>query len=146
MVAPAAVATPISKPNSAAAFVDLQTGALTQHGLTLLSQWHARMVGTSRLIPCEATGKNVISLTPLSPSPLIEKYQAFDCFVFVAAQTSDGSVTATVVPKSGTLATIKAYVTGGSAQAGAGDVVAGSLYLAVYNDALDTAAGGMVLK
>lgn len=146
MVASAAIASPIPKPNSTAAFVDPATGALTQHGLTLLSQWHARMVGTSRLIPCEATGKNTITLTPLSPSPAIEKYQAFDAFVFVAAQTSDGSVTATVVPAKGTLATIKAYKSSGATQAGSGDVVSGSLYLAVYNDALDSAAGGLVLK
>lgn len=146
MVAIAAVQTPIPKPNPTSPFTASDTGALTEHGLQLLSKWHARMVGTSRLIPCEAAGKNLISLTPLSPSPTIEKYDAFDTFQFVAAITSDGSVTATVVPKSGTLDTLKVYKTNGAAQAGAGDVVAGSLYMAVYNDALDSAAGGFVLK
>lgn len=145
MVAVSAIQTPIPKPAGGAAFVDSE-GNLSNYGLTLLADWHSRLVGTARLIPCNATGTNVITLTPLSPSPLIEKYDAFDTFVFVAANTSTGVVTATVVPKKGSLDTIKAYKDSGATQAGTGDVVAGSLYMAVYNDALDSAAGGLVLK
>jgi hypothetical protein len=100
----------------------------------------------NRITPCNATGKNVITLTPLDASPLIEKYVDYEVYSFVAEQTSDGSVTMTVVPRDGALATLKAYKTNGAAQAGAGDIVAGSLYLAIYNDALDTAAGGFVIK
>lgn len=146
MVATAAIQTPIPKPNPTSPFTDPETGALTEHGLQLMAKWHARMVGTSRLIPCEATGKNLISLTPLSPSPTIESYDAFDTFQFVGAVTSDGSVTATVVPKKGTLSTLKVFKSSGAAQAGAGDVVAGSFYTATYVDTLDSAAGGFVLK
>ncbi len=146
MVAIAAVQTPIPKPNPTSPFTDPDSGALTEHGMQLMAAWHARMVGTSRLIPCTASGKNLISLTPLTPSPTIEKYDAFDTFQFVGATTSDGSITATVVPKKGTLATIKVYKTNGSAQAGSGDVVAGSFYTATYVDTLDSAAGGLVLK
>lgn len=143
-----AAATPgaLSKPNGIFPVVDLTTGCLTEHGLQMFSQWHNYINGMNRITPCNASGKNVITLTPLAASPLIDKYSDYEAFAFVAEQTSDGSVTATVVPRDGTLSTLKVYKTNGSAQAGSGDVVAGSLYLAIYNDALDTAAGGFVLK
>lgn len=145
-ISDAATGTPLSKPNGLFPFIDLQTGCLSEHGLQLLSQYYNFMVGMNRLTPCNATGKNVISLTPLSASPLIEKYVDYEVFTFVAEQTSDASVTMTVVPRDGSLATVKAYKTSGSAQAGSGDIVAGSLYFAIFNDALDSGAGGLVIK
>lgn len=142
----AATGTPLSKPDGLFPFVDPQTGCLSERGLSLLTQYYNFMVGMNRLTPCNATGTNIVTLTPLAASPLIEKYVDYEVFTFVAANTSSGSVTMTVVPKNGTLATLKAYKTNGSAQAGSGDLVAGSLYLAIYNDALDTGAGGFVIK
>lgn len=142
----AATGSPIPRPNGMFPFVDVTTGCLSEHGLELLSAWYNFIVGMNRITPCNATGTNVITLTPLTASPLIEKYQDYELFSFVAANTSDGSVTATVMPRKGTLATLKVYKTNGSAQAGSGDVVSGSLYLAIYNDALDAGAGGFVLK
>jgi hypothetical protein len=85
-------------------------------------------------------------LTPLTATPLIEKYVDYEVFTFVAANGSTGSVTMTVVPRKGTLATLKAYKTNGSAQAGNTDIVAGSLYLAIYCDSLDSGSGGFVIK
>ena len=126
--------------------VDVKTGCLSDHGLQLLNEWYNFIVGMNRLTPCNASGKNLITLTPLTASPLITGYVDYEIYSFVAAQTSDGSVTGTVVPASGTLATIKFYKTSGAAQAGAGDVVSGSLYLGIYNDALDSGAGGFVIK
>lgn len=145
-ISTAATATPISKPNGLFPFVDVKTGSLTDHGLQLLTQYYDFIVGMNRTTPCNATGTNVVTLTPLTAAPLIEKYADYEVFSFVAANTSSGAVTMTVVPRKGTLATLKAYTTNGAAQAGAGDVVAGSLYLAIYNDALDSGAGGFVLK
>lgn len=145
-ISTAATATPISKPNGQFPVVDIATGCWTDHGLQMWSQLYNFVVGMNRLTPCNATGKNVITLTPLAASPLIEKYADYEVFTFVAEQTSDASVTMTVAPEKGTLATLKAYKTNGAAQAGAGDIVAGSLYFAIYNDALDTAAGGFVIK
>lgn len=145
-ISTAATATPISKPNGVFQFVDLQTGCLTEHGLQIMNQYYNFIVGMNRITPCNASGTNVITLAPLAASPLIEDYKDYEIFSFVAANTSSGSVTATVVPKKGALATIKVYKTNGAAQAGAGDVVAGSLYLAIYNDALDSGAGGLVIK
>lgn len=145
-IATAAKGTPLAKAVSTYQFVDIQTGNLTDYGMQHLNQLRNFIVGMNRITPCNATGKNVITLTPLDASPLIETYVDYEIYAFVAEQTSDGAVTGTVVPRKGALATIKFYKTNGSAQAGAGDVVAGSLYLAVYNDALDTGAGGLVLK
>lgn len=142
----AATLDPIAKPNGSFPFVDPKTGNLSDAGLQLLSDWRDFIVGMNRATPCNATGKNVITLTPLTACPLIEKYADYDIYTFVAEQTSDASVTMTVVPRKGALTTLKAYKTNGAAQAGAGDIVAGSLYLAVYNDALDAAAGGFVIK
>lgn len=141
-----ATAAPISKPNGMFPFVDIQTGCLTEHGLKIFNQYYNFIVGMNRITPCNATGTNVITLTPLDASPLIEGYKDYEIFAFVAANTSSGSVTGTVVPKKGALATVKVYKTNGSAQAGTGDVVAGSTYLAIYNDALDSGAGGLVIK
>jgi hypothetical protein len=52
--------------------VDIQTGNLTDYGAQLLNQYRNFIVGMNRLTPCNASGKNVITLTPLDASPLIE--------------------------------------------------------------------------
>jgi len=145
-IANSAIPTPIVKPNQQFAFVDVQSGCLTEHGLQLISQYYNFIVGMNRVIPCNASGTNVITLTPLDASPLLKQYADYEVFTFVAANTSTGSVTMNVTAREGSLATLKAYKTNGSAQAGSGDVVLGSLYLAIYNDALDSGAGGFVLK
>lgn len=145
-IATAAKGTPISKPNGLFPVVDVKTGCLTEHGLQLLSQFYNFIVGMNRITPCNATGTNVITLTPLDASPLIEKYVDYEVFSFVAENTSTGAVTMTVVPRDGSLSTLKAYKTNGAAQATTGDIVAGSTYFAIYNDALDTGAGGFVIK
>lgn len=145
-ISTAATATPINKPVGVFPFVDPQTGNLSDHGLQLLTQWYNFIVGMNRLTPCNASGTNVISLTPLAASPLIAAYADYEIYSFVAAATTTGVVTMTVVPPTGALATLKAFKTNGSAQATTGDIVLGSLYLAIYNDALDSGSGGFVIK
>jgi hypothetical protein len=145
-ISAAATGTPIPKVNSLVQFVDPKTGVLSEHGNQLLSAWYNFIVGMNRVTPCNATGTNVITLTPLDAAPLIEKYTDFEIYGFTAANTSTGTVTATVVPKKGTLATLKVYKTDGAAQATTNDIVAGSFYWLVYVDSLDTGAGGFVLK
>jgi len=141
-----APASPIPRPNSQFPFIDPTTGVLSEHGNQLLSAWYNFMVGMNRTAPCNATGTNVITLTPLDASPLIKAYADYEIYSFVAANTTTGAVTMTVVPRDGTLATLKAYISDGATQANTGDIVAGSLYLAIYNAALDSAAGGFVIK
>lgn len=141
-----ATGTPIPKTNTLVPVVDIQTGNLTEHGQQLFNSWYNFIVGMNRLIPCNASGTNVITLTPLASSPLLEGYKDYDAFLFVASGSSTASVTATVVPRTGALSTIKVYKTNGSAQAGNGDIVAGLFYVGFYVDSLDSGAGGMVLK
>jgi len=138
--------TPLPRTNAVTAFIDLVTGQLTRHGTQLLTAMREHVVGSNRITPCSATGTNVITLTPNDDAPLIEKYVDYECFAFVAANTSTGSVTMTVVPRKGTLSTLKAFKSNGSTQAAAGDVVAGSFYLAFFVDSLDSGSGGFVLK
>ncbi len=146
-ISTAATGSPIQKPNNVFQFTDPETGILSEHGVQLMNQWYNFIVGMNRLTPCNAsTTTNVITLTPLTASPLIEKYVDYEVFSFVADANSTGNVTGTVVPRKGILATVKFYKDNGATQAGNGDVVAGSLYLGVYNDALDSGAGGIVLK
>lgn len=143
----AATATPIPKVNSLVQFVDPKTGILSEHGNQLLSAWYNFIVGMNRVTPCNASSaSNVITLTPLTASPLIEGYRDHELYAFVADATSTGSVTGKVVPKSGNLSTIKFYKSNGATQAGSGDVVSGSFYIGVYVDSLDGGNGGLVLK
>jgi hypothetical protein len=141
-----AIPSPIPRPNSQFPFIDVKTGSLSEHGNQLLTAWYNFIVGMNRITPCNASGTNVISLTPLDASPLITAYVDDEIYSFVAANTSSGAVTMTVVPRTGTLATLKAYVGNGATQANTGDIVAGSQYFAIYNAALDAAAGGFVIK
>lgn len=147
-VSVAAKPTPLPRATRALQFVD-KDGILTEYGAKLLGAFRDNANAGGRIVPCEATGTNVITLTPFDATPLLEKYSFGDVFAFVGEIDSTGSVTATVVPTKGTLATLKVYVQAAGAapvQAGAGDVQATSVYLALYADHLDSAAGGFVLK
>ena len=66
----AATGTPLGKPSAALRFVD-ENGMLTNEALQMLSQWREFFGGMNRIIPCNASGTNVITLTPLTlpPSP-----------------------------------------------------------------------------
>src|SRR4051794_13811741 len=87
--------------------VDPATGRPTDYMLGYAQAHRRQWLAASRNIPCEATGTNVITLTPLHPvSPLIDAYRVFDRFTFVAEHTSTGAVTATVVPERGVLTTL----------------------------------------
>lgn len=141
-----AVGTPIPAAVAAFQFVDPATGLLTKHGVEVLNAWHKQHVGMGRIFPCDASGTNTITLTPINEQMLLEKYSVYDVFAFRAAANSTGSVTATVAPKTGTLSTLKVYKTDGAAQAGSGDIVADSVYMLVYAPHLDSDAGGFVLK
>jgi hypothetical protein len=148
----AAKPTPIPKFGISTRLVNPGTGVPDTQGLQQLERLRSYVSGMGRVIPCSASGTNIITLTPSGhasedgESPLLEGLIFGDAFAFWAAETSTGSVTMTVVPKTGTLSTLKAYVTNGSAQAGAGNVVQNLFYVAYYVPILDGAAGGFVLK
>lgn len=141
----AAKPVPLDALDSDTPIVDPNTGVPTLAFLNLMQKWRSYNLAGNRLIPCIATGKNIITLTPFDASPLLTGYKAYDRFVACAAQTSDGAVTATVVPQNGTLGTLKVYVDA-TTQAGAGNVVADTLYDFVYAPHLDSDAGGFFIK
>ena len=141
----AARGTPIPRVNQVAAFVDVTTGALSEHGLQVLDAIRNFIVGMNRVTPCSATGTNVITLQPNDAAPLIEKYLDHEVFAFVAAATSTGAVTMTVVPRKGALDTLPVYITDGGVQANTGDIVSNRLYLAIYHSQI-VAGGGFIVK
>jgi hypothetical protein len=114
--------------------------------LQTMQRWRGQFSGGNRIIPCDAAGTDMITLTPFDSSPLITGYRVYDRFTARAENTSTGPVTATVVPKRGELATLKVYKQDGAAQADVGDVVADCVYDFVYAEHLDGGAGGFILK
>ncbi len=101
--------TPIPPLDGNIPICDPQTGLPTVQFLQSYERLRSYVNAGNRLIPCSAsTTSNKITLTPNDASPLLEGYRDYDVFVFEADATTDGNVTMTVVPKSGTLATLKA--------------------------------------
>ena len=139
--------TPIPELDGNVPIVDPKTGLPTMQFLQAYERFRNYVNAGNRVIPCSAsTTSNKITLTPNDASPMIEGYRDYEIFVAIADATSDGDVTATVVPKTGVLDTLKVFKTDGAAQATTGDIVSGSLYLFVFGDPYDSAAGGFVLK
>jgi hypothetical protein len=138
--------TPPGAPNSRMPVVDLDNGSFNSTGLGQQTDMLNYFIGTSRLIPCNETGTNVLTLTMLSVSPLIKQYNDYDVYSFVAAATSTGLVTALVTTLQGALATLKVFKNNGSAQATTGDVVIGLHYTLTFVDSLDSGVGGFVLR
>lgn len=141
------ITNPILSPNPRIPWIDAQTGQLSTTGLQMLQQMFTAIQGLTPTIACdEAFAANVYTLTPVNIAPNVPNYFDYWSFAFVATNTSTGSVTATVVPRTGTLPTLKVYKTNGSAQAGAGDIVSGLFYVLYFVDSLDSGNGGLVLK
>ncbi len=142
---------PLTTPSLRVPLVDPETGSLTQNGWQTLQAVFGFVSGTNRIMPCNATGTNTITLTMATssgptPWPLVQGYRDFDTYRAVAANTTSGNVSALVVTPQGTLATLNVYKASGATRATTGDVVAGSLYDFIYVDSLNANAGGFVLK
>ena len=124
-----------------------KAGLASLTALRTLNQMRDYVVGAGRLIPCSAAlALNVLTLTPNDAAPSIEGYIFGDCYPFWSDADSTGTVTATLVPKSGALATLKVYKDNGLTQAGAGDVLTDAMYVAYFAPHLDGGIGGIVLK
>jgi len=126
-------------------FVD-EASLLTNNGWQVLQGMFGFINGTCRIIPCNASGTNVITLTMLQVSPLVQGYYDHDTYRAVAAATSTGTVTALVATPQGNLATLKVFKSNGAAQATTGDIVSGLLYDFTYVDSLDGNNGGFVVR
>ena len=139
--------TPITPLEWDVPIVDPQTGYATQEFILAYENLRNYVSGSNRVIPCSAvTSSNFITLTPNDNAPLIEGYIDYEIFVFTADASTTAAVTATVVPVTGTLATLNVYASDGGAQAGNGDIVADRVYMLIFADHLNSNAGGLVLK
>lgn len=94
-------------------------------------------VGKAAVTPCTATGTNTLVLTSIAGNQAAS-YENYRLFSFVAVGTSTGPVTAAIDG----LGTLNVYA-GSGAQADAGDVVSGTLYVLAYNSALNAGSGGL---
>src|SRR3990167_5544253 len=122
--------------------IDPRTGILTPFGFSVIDQIWRQVAAGFVTVPCTATGTNAIVLTPTLHKEgglVLADHMAFS---FEAVATSSGLVTVQLAEQTA----LKGYVGNGATQANTGDVVDGSLYLALYLSTLDGGAGGFVLK
>ena len=109
---------------------------------SLLDTQFAAVAGFT-VIPCAATGQNVIQLEPFFDAPTVNQYSDLSpVFTFVATETCTGNVTLNV---SG-LGEHPAYKANGGALIEGGDIQAGLVYQAQFLTALDGGAGGFVVN
>lgn len=128
-------------------YADPKSGMLSPVAQQTHEKLRAYVSGAGRIIPVSATGTNVITLILNDASPNIQAYMFGDCFLFWAENTSSGSVTARLtLPDGSFLDTLKVFIDAGATQAGSGDIVANSLYVAFFVPILDSNAGGFVAK
>src|ERR1700691_2684327 len=95
------------------------------------------------LNPASVSGTNTLVLTVTATQPPIAAYANYVSFSAVASATNTGATTAQV----GALAALPGYkdsITGPVALVG-GEIVAGNLFILVYDNALNTGAGGFHL-
>lgn len=85
-------------------------------------------VGALTVIPCSASGINVIALTPNSNTPTQLAYSNYQLYGFVAPNTSTGSVTANV----SAIGALNVYFPDGVTQVGANGIVSGIYYVMAY--------------
>lgn len=123
-------------------FVD-DKGNLTEYGFQVLQQTWRQVAAGYVIVPCTAAGQNDIVLTPALHKEGMATLTDHQSFSFEAVATSSGSVTVRLANDS---TARKGYKANGATQAGSGDVVDGSLYLAMFLSSLDGGAGGFVLK
>lgn len=118
-------------------------GRLTQEGVILLEGIWRQVVAGFVIVPCQSVmATNIYTLTPTLHREGGATYADHMTFAAVADATSTGDASAAV----DSLPTLKVYKDGGSTRASTGDIVSGRLYLFIYNSALDSGNGGLVLK
>lgn len=136
-------------PKSDDVFVDRATGRLTPRGMAVLDQiWRQIAAGHVNIPVVVTSAANLFTLTPRLHEEGARAYGNHMVFVGKADAGSTGAVTARVrsASQQKILSTVKVYKDGGSTQAGNTDIVAGRLYLWIYDSSLDGGAGGLVLK
>lgn len=92
-------------------------------------------------VGCTASGTNVITLTPILSGFTGPAYANFAAYRFAAANSNGGATTLKV----GSLSALNCYRADGTTQITTGDIISGQCYEAVYNSALNSAAGGFYI-
>ena len=128
-------------------FVELQGGDLTPSGLNVINQMWKQIAAGFVIVPCTATGTNLIILTPRLNVEGGQLYGDGMTWVAPAAAASTGAVTAKVTTlQYGDLATIKVFKSPGTTQANNGDIAINGVYFFTYYSFLDSGNGGFVAK
>jgi hypothetical protein len=95
------------------------------------------------VIPCAATGQNLILLEPFADAPVVTAYTDLSpIFTFSAPETSTGNVTMNVA----NLGEHVCYKANGTALVQTGDIIGGMVYQALFLTSLNGGAGGFVLS
>lgn len=97
-------------------------------------------VGVLGIIPCSVTGTNAITLTPGGNTPTVSAYANYQQFSFIAGANNTTTVTAQI----GALGLLSVYknTTAGPTALSANNIIAGNVYVLVYDSALSGGAGG----
>jgi hypothetical protein len=102
----------------------------------------AAQIARNCVVICTAAGSNAIALTPdTTNGPPVPSYLTQQLFSWIQAGDSSGLVTINV----SSLGAKKLFRQDGVTQIGSGDLKNLTLYVAIYNAALDAAAGGFIL-
>ena len=113
---------------------------LTAPQMVFLDQNFAA-VGALGIVPCTASGTNLITLTPLASTPTISAYANYLNFSFVAVNSTTGPVTLQV----GALAALPVYLPDGATQATTNTIQKNFAYVVLFNTALNSGGGGFVI-
>ena len=126
-------------------FVDSNTFGLTEEGFNHLYELWRQVVAGFVNVPCNITQAsiNVIQLDPVLNIEGANAYGNGMIFSGKIVTTTTGAVTGRVGKK---LSTVKFFKNNGLTQAGIGDLIAGGLYLFIYEKSLNAGAGGLVIK
>lgn len=149
MVSAAAMRPSLTPPNPRIQLVETskdKAGMLTSTGLSIMQQHHKTINGLTPVISCTCVNVgNVYTLTPFNVSPDVLNYYSYFGFAFVASATSTGTVSATVVPTTGSLPTLPVLKSHGAAAAGANDLTVNLFYIFYYVDTLNSGNGAFVV-
>lgn len=128
-------------PRESVQIANPRTGLATEPGLEILRQLWRQICAGFVIVPCSASGKNTVTLTPRLHEEGASNLGDGMGFIYEAEQTSDGDMSITF----GAIGTFNLYKANGATRATTGDHVDGSVYRVHYWDSLNAGAGGFVI-